>query len=124
MKPIEFRGSVLNDLRAFPQTAMREAGHQLDKVQNGLPPDDAKAMPGIGAGVVELRIWDEAGTFRVVYIAKLADAVKAHVWPMIASGAFKPIISHVYPIAEADAAHAAMDAADHSGKIILEVAKS
>ncbi|TAL70973.1 MAG: type II toxin-antitoxin system RelE/ParE family toxin [Burkholderiaceae bacterium] len=75
MKPIEFRGSALNDLRAFPQTAMREAGHQLDKVQNGLQPDDAKAMPSIGAGAVELRIWDEAGTFRVIYIAKLADAV-------------------------------------------------
>lgn len=75
MKPIEFRGSALNDLRAFPQTAMREAGHQLDKVQNGLAPDDAKAMPSIGAGAVELRIWDEAGTFRVIYIAKLADAV-------------------------------------------------
>ena len=41
----------------------------------GLTPDDAKPMPGIGAGVVELRIWDEAGTFRVVYLAKLADAV-------------------------------------------------
>ena len=70
MKPIEFRGSALDDLRGFPQTAMREAGYQLDKVQNGLTPDDAKPMPGIGAGVVELRIWDEA-----VYLAKLADAV-------------------------------------------------
>ena len=75
MKPIEFRGTALDDLRGFPQTAMREAGYQLDKVQNGLPPDDAKAMPSIGIGVVGLRIWDEAGTFRVVYIAKLADAV-------------------------------------------------
>ena len=54
---------------------MREAGYQLDKVQNGLPQDDAKAMPSIGSGVVELRIWDEAGTFRVVYVAKLTDAV-------------------------------------------------
>lgn len=70
IKSIEFRGSALNDLRAFPQTAMREAGHQLDKVQNGLRPDDAKAMPSIGAGVVELRIWDEAGTFRVIYISQ------------------------------------------------------
>ena len=75
MKPIEFRGTALDDLRSFPQTAMREAGYQLDRVQNGLAPDDAKAMPSIGAGVVELRIWDEAGTFRVVYVAKLADAV-------------------------------------------------
>jgi phage-related protein len=75
MKPIEFRGSALDDLRSFPQTAMREAGYQLDRVQNGLPPDDAKAMPTIGTGVVELRIWDEAGTFRVMYVAKLADAI-------------------------------------------------
>ena len=75
MKAVEFRGSALNDLRSFPQPAMREAGYQLDRVQNGLPPNDAKAMPTIGAGVVELRIWDEAGAFRVVYVAKLADAV-------------------------------------------------
>ena len=75
MKPIEFRGTALDDLRSFPQTAMREAGYQLDRVQNGLAPDDANAMPSIGVGVVELRLWDEAGTFRVVYVAKLADAV-------------------------------------------------
>lgn len=75
MKPIEFRGSSLDDLRTFPQTAMREAGYQLDRVQHGLAPDDAKSMVSIGPGVMELRIWDEAGTFRVVYVAKLADAV-------------------------------------------------
>ena len=34
-------------------------------------------------GVVELRIWDEAGTFRVVYVAKLADAVTAKLRGMI-----------------------------------------
>ena len=39
------------------------------------PPDDAKALPSVGAGLVELRIWDVAGTFRVMYIAKLEDAV-------------------------------------------------
>ena len=75
MKPIAFCASGLDDLRSFPQTAMREAGYQLDKVQHGLSPDDTKPMPSIGAGVSELRIWDEAGTFRVVYIVKLADAV-------------------------------------------------
>ncbi len=75
MKAVEFRGSSLSDLRGFPQTAMREAGHQLDKVQHGLPPDDAKPMPTIGAGVTELRIRDEDGTFRVVYVAKFEDAV-------------------------------------------------
>ena len=75
MKPIEFRASALDDLRAFPVIAMREAGHQLDKVQRGMSPDDAKPMATIGPGAWELRIWDEAGAFRVVYVAKLADAV-------------------------------------------------
>lgn len=36
-------------------------------MQSGLPLDDAKAVPSIGAGVVKLRIWNEAGTFRVMY---------------------------------------------------------
>ena len=65
----------MNDLRSFPQSAMREAGHQLDKVQHGLQPDDCKAMSSIGAGAIELRIWDEAGTFRVVYVAKLENVI-------------------------------------------------
>jgi phage-related protein len=75
MKQVAFLGASLVDLQSFPLTARREAGYQLDKVQHGLPPDDAKPMPGIGAGVLELRIWDEAGAFRVVYVAKFADAV-------------------------------------------------
>lgn len=32
-------------------------------------------MPSIGQGVREIRIWDEAGTFRVVYIARFAEAI-------------------------------------------------
>ena len=75
MKPIEFRATALDDLRAFPPSAMRDAGYQLDKVQHGLQPEDAKPMPSIGAGAMELRVWDEAGTFRVVYVAKFEDAV-------------------------------------------------
>ena len=75
MKRLDFRGNALDDLRAFPRKAIRETGHQLDRVQRGLKPDDAKAMPSIGKGVVELRIWDEAGTFRVVYVAKFESAV-------------------------------------------------
>ena len=75
MKFVEFRGNSLGDLRDFPQAAMREAGYQLDKVEHGLAPDDAKPMPSIGAGVTELRIRDETGAFRVVYVAKFKDAV-------------------------------------------------
>jgi phage-related protein len=74
-KSIEFRGSALEDLRAFPQTARREAGYQLDQVQRGRDPDDWKPMNAVGQGVKEIRIRDAAGAFRVLYIAKFADAV-------------------------------------------------
>jgi len=75
MKSVCFLGDSLKRLREFPDDARQDAGYQLDKVQNGFTPDDFKAMPSIGKGVEELRVWDEAGTFRVVYTARLADAV-------------------------------------------------
>lgn len=74
-KPVVFRGSALDDLRSFPLIARREAGHQLDQVQNGKEPDDWKPMNSIGPGVQEIRIRDAAGAFRVIYVAKFADAV-------------------------------------------------
>jgi phage-related protein len=74
-KPVEFRGSSLEDLRAFPLTARREAGYQLDQVQNGREPDDWRAMNTVGQAVKEIRIRDEAGAFRVLYVAKFADAI-------------------------------------------------
>jgi putative PIG3 family NAD(P)H quinone oxidoreductase len=62
-----------------------------------------------------LRIRTEA------YKEKLAEGVVAHVWPMISQGRFRPLISHTFPLREADAAHAQMEASDHAGKIILQV---
>jgi putative PIG3 family NAD(P)H quinone oxidoreductase len=55
------------------------------------------------------------------YKAKLADGVVTHVWPMIAQGRFKPLIDHVFTLAEADAAHARMESGEHAGKIIMQV---
>ncbi len=75
LKPVEFVGSALDDLRAFPLTARREAGHQIDQVQHGFEPDDWKPMNAVGQGVREIRIHDMAGAFRVIYVAKFADAV-------------------------------------------------
>jgi phage-related protein len=74
-KPVEFRGSALDDLRAFPKAARREAGYQLDRIQHGREPDDWKPMNTVGRGVREIRIRDAAGAFRVLYVAKFDDAV-------------------------------------------------
>ncbi len=74
-KPVEFCGTTLDDLRAFPLEARREAGYQLTQVQNGQAPDDWKPMNTVGQGARELRIRDATGAFRVIYVAKLANAV-------------------------------------------------
>jgi phage-related protein len=74
-KPVEFRGSALEDLRAFPEAARREAEYQLDQVQHGREPDDWKPMNTVGRGVQEIRIRDAAGAFRVLYVAKFDDAI-------------------------------------------------
>lgn len=75
MKPLRFLGDALKRLRDFPEEARQDAGYQLDKVQRDETPDDFKPMPGIGPGVEEIRLWDEAGTYRVIYTARLAEAV-------------------------------------------------
>jgi phage-related protein len=75
MKELRFRGSALDDLRRFPGLAVREAGYQMDKVQNGKEPTDWKPMDTVGSGVKEIRIQDETGAFRVIYLAKLADTI-------------------------------------------------
>lgn len=75
MKPVQFLGDSLKRLREFPSSARHDAGYQLDQVQRGRQPDDFKSMPSIGKGVEEIRVWDESGTYRVIYTARLADAV-------------------------------------------------
>ena len=75
MKPICFLGDSLECLREFPEEARQDAGYQLDIVQRGGQPDDFKPMRSVGKGVEEIRVWDDTGTWRVIYTARLADAV-------------------------------------------------
>lgn len=75
MKPVRFMGSAKADLAAFPKGARTRAGHELFMVQVGREPDDWKPMPAIGPGACEIRVRDAAGAFRVIYVAKVAEAV-------------------------------------------------
>lgn len=70
--PIEFCGDSLDALREFPEPARRRAGYQLDRVQRGKDPDDWKPMKDVGAGTREIRIRDEHGIYRVLYVTKFA----------------------------------------------------
>jgi len=75
MRPIRFLGSSLTALREFPREARQNAGYRLEQLQRGKTPNDFKPMPAIGKGEEEIRVWDESGTYRVIYTARLKDAV-------------------------------------------------
>ncbi|WP_332677518.1 NAD(P)H-quinone oxidoreductase [Brevundimonas sp.] len=51
--------------------------------------------------------------------ARLIAAVEAAVWPWVASGAVRPPVESVFPLEEASAAHLALEAGGHVGKIVL-----
>ena len=74
MKPLEFVGSSLDDLREFPAEARRAAGFELGFVQRGLDPSDWKPLSEVGAGVREIRI-HVLGEWRVLYVAKFTEVV-------------------------------------------------
>lgn len=51
----------------------------------------------------------------------VADELARTVWPHVEAGRLKPVIDRTYPLSEAAAAHARMEAGDHVGKIVLVV---
>ncbi|AZI35979.1 NAD(P)H-quinone oxidoreductase [Caenibius tardaugens] len=51
----------------------------------------------------------------------LADDIQRNVWDLVADGELRPVMDRRFPLREAAAAHARMEAGDHIGKIVLEV---
>jgi NADPH2:quinone reductase len=57
----------------------------------------------------------------VAFKAGLARALQASVWPLIERGEVRPVMDSAFPLAQAAAAHARMEAGSHVGKIVLTV---
>lgn len=52
--------------------------------------------------------------------AALAARIEARLWPLLARGEAAPVIDETFPLKEASAAHARMEAGAHIGKILLD----
>jgi phage-related protein len=75
VKPVRFVGNAKEELAAFPKSARTRAGYELFMVQVGRNPDNWKPMSNLGPGACEIRVQDPTGAYRVIYVAKFADAV-------------------------------------------------
>jgi NADPH2:quinone reductase len=52
--------------------------------------------------------------------ARIAEQVKANLWPLVDSGLIEPIIDSVFPLGQAALAHQRMESSQHMGKILLD----
>jgi NADPH:quinone reductase len=72
--------------------------------------------------IMQRRLTVTGSTLRARPIADkgvIAAAVHRQVWPLLESGAVKPIIHATFPLREAAAAHRVMESSAHIGKLVL-----
>lgn len=83
------------------------------------------AKAEINMGIVMMRRYTLTGsTLRprsAEFKRLLAQEIAANVWPLAESGELRPVMDRIFPLADAPAAHARMEAGEHVGKIVLEV---
>lgn len=58
----------------------------------------------------------------VAFKHDIAQKLRAKIWPLLESGAIKPVIFRSFPLAQAADAHALMETSTHVGKIMLDLA--
>ena len=76
LKPVEWIGSSLEDLKDFPEEVQQNVGYALYVAQCGDKHLSAKPLKGLkGAGMVEVVEDFDGDTYRAVYTTKLAGVV-------------------------------------------------
>jgi putative PIG3 family NAD(P)H quinone oxidoreductase len=51
--------------------------------------------------------------------AAVVASVREHVWPLVESGAVRPVVDTTFPLERAGDAHRRLEASDHIGKVLL-----
>ncbi|PYR07556.1 MAG: NAD(P)H-quinone oxidoreductase [Acidobacteria bacterium] len=74
--------------------------------------------------IMHRRLTVTGSTLRARSVAEkgaIARAVREHVWPLVESGAVKPMVFKTFPLRDAASAHRLMESGDHIGKIVLTI---
>ena len=72
--------------------------------------------------IMQRRLTITGSTLRARPVADkgaIAAALRQHVWPLIESGAVKPIVHATFPLRDAAEAHRVMESSAHIGKLVL-----
>jgi len=75
LRPVEWIGSSLDDLKSFPESVRDHMGFAIYLAQIGVKHRDAKPLKGLGSGVLEVVSRHDRNAYRTVYTVRFEQAV-------------------------------------------------
>ena len=75
MRPLVWMGNSRRNIRAFPVEAQKTIGDELQLIQFGGMPRDAKPFKGVGSGVIEIALRHETDAYRTVVAVQLGRRI-------------------------------------------------
>jgi phage-related protein len=75
LRPLVWMGNSKGNLQAFPKGAQKVIGDELQLIQFGGMPKDAKPFHGVGSGVFEIAVRFEGDAFRTVVAVRLGKKI-------------------------------------------------
>ena len=75
LRPLVWVGNAKKNLQAFPQAVQKLLGDELQLLQFGGMPKDAKPFKGVGSGVLEIALRYDADAYRVVPAVQLGKKI-------------------------------------------------
>jgi phage-related protein len=75
LRPLVWLGNSRRNLQAFPVEARKLIGDELQLIQFGGMPKDAKPFKGVGSGVFEIALRHDAEAYRTVLAVQLGAKI-------------------------------------------------
>jgi phage-related protein len=75
LRPLVWMGNAKRNLQAFPKGAQKLIGDELQLIQFGGMPKDAKPFKGVGSGVFEIALRYDAEAYRTVLAVQLGEKI-------------------------------------------------
>jgi phage-related protein len=74
-RPVVWLGNSKENIRSFPKGAQKLLGDELQLIQFGGMPKDAKPFKGIGSGVLEIALRYSSDAYRVVLAVQIGKRI-------------------------------------------------
>lgn len=75
LRPLVWLGNSRRNIRAFPAEVQKTIGDELQLIQFGGMPRDAKPFKGVGSGVIEIALRHETDAYRTVVAVQLGRRI-------------------------------------------------